>query len=258
MRIIRLPGIHHDVNATLICGDAGNYLIDVGTSWYQLLIQERIRGKIGDDGKLDGVILTCRRYNHSGGAAFLHEEFSAPVYAHPNAAQALATGDFFTTWANRYDSDMPPIETEELVDGQLFAIDDASIEIVETPGHCNDAIAVWQAEKSVLIAGPTIPRAQSPARWDMPTGCAPDILDSIETLLELEAETLIPAHGEAIRSKSAIEDILNRHHTFFAEVIEDDGNMPHLWPRPAPTCNYLTPRPTWPEPPANSKQQNND
>ena len=83
MRIIRLPGIHHDVNATLICGDAGNYLIDVGTSWYQLLIQERIRGKIGDDGKLDGVILTCRRYNHSGGAAFLHEEFSAPVYAHP-------------------------------------------------------------------------------------------------------------------------------------------------------------------------------
>ena len=71
MRIIRLPGIHHDVNATLICGEQGNYIVDVGTSWYQLLLQERLMGKIGDEGNLEGIILTCRRYNQSGAAAYL-------------------------------------------------------------------------------------------------------------------------------------------------------------------------------------------
>ena len=245
MRIIRLPGIHHDVNATLICGEQGNYIVDVGTSWYQLLLQERLMGKIGDEGNLEGIILTCRRYNHSGAAAYLKEEFATRVYAHPNAAQALSTGDFFTTWANRYDSDMPAVETEPIIEGQRFEVGDGAIEIIELPGHCNDSIGVWQAERGVFIAGPTFPKMDCPARWDQPTGCLPDLLGSIERIIQLQPDTLIPAHGDSIRGGEAIAEMLERHHTFFTERVKSEGEFPTKWPRPSQTCNYLTPRPAW-------------
>ena len=37
MRIVRLPGIHHDANAVLLMGAKEAILIDAGTAWYQLL-----------------------------------------------------------------------------------------------------------------------------------------------------------------------------------------------------------------------------
>ena len=245
MRITRLPGIHYDVNASLICGDESNIMVDVGTSWYQLLLLERLYGKLGDDVKLDGIILTCRRYNHTGGAAFLKKELGTTVYAHPNASQALSTGDFFTTWANRFDSDMPPVDTEPIIDAQKFQIGDGEIEIVEFPGHSNDSIGVWQAERGVLISGPTIPRIDSPARWDQPTGCLTDLRDSVARILDLEADMLIPAHGETIKGAKLIADVLQVHLNFLEEIVEGKGVMPKSWPRPSQTCNYLSPRPAW-------------
>lgn len=246
MRILRLPGVHHDVNATLVVGKEGTVLVDVGTSWYQLLIQERIEGKLNNGEQLNAVLLTCRRYNHSGGAAFIGEAFDVPIHIHPNGSQALATGDFFTTWASRFDSDMPPTITEEVVDGHRWDLGDGTLAVIETAGHCNDAVAGWVVEKEVLIAGPTLPKVDSPARWDQPTGCLPDLLDSVERLLDLDAKLLVPAHGEAVKGRSAIETVLEKHRSFFAETIDENGIIPKRWPKPALTCNYLTPRPSWP------------
>ena len=42
MRIVRLPGIHHDSNVILAIGTLGNIMIDSGTSWYQSLQLERV------------------------------------------------------------------------------------------------------------------------------------------------------------------------------------------------------------------------
>ena len=44
MRIVRLPGIHHDSNVVLVIGTVGSIIIDAGTSWYQALQLERIQG----------------------------------------------------------------------------------------------------------------------------------------------------------------------------------------------------------------------
>ena len=68
MRIVRLPGIHHDANAVLLMGSKQAILIDSGTAWYQLLQQERIVGQLGEDVTLREIILTSRRYPFSGGS----------------------------------------------------------------------------------------------------------------------------------------------------------------------------------------------
>ena len=44
MRVVRLPAIHHDANLVVIDGSVGNLLIDAGTSWYQGLQVERVKG----------------------------------------------------------------------------------------------------------------------------------------------------------------------------------------------------------------------
>ena len=104
---------------------------------------------------------------------------------------------------------------------------------------------MWQAERELLISGPTIPRADSPARWDQPTGCLPDLLDSVERIIDLDLELLIPAHGETIKGKDKISSILEQHQKFLSSAIDSEGTVPKSWPRPSQTCNYLTPRPAW-------------
>ena len=44
MRIVRLPGIHHDSNVIIAIGTLGQIIIDSGTSWYQSLQLERVIG----------------------------------------------------------------------------------------------------------------------------------------------------------------------------------------------------------------------
>ena len=115
MRIVRLPGIHHDANAVLLMDSEQAILIDSGTAWYQLLQQERIVGQLGEDLTLREIVLTSRRYPFSGGCASISERFeNVPIKAHASAISSLATGDFFTTWANRFDSDMPIVNAMEL------------------------------------------------------------------------------------------------------------------------------------------------
>ena len=94
MRIVRLPGIHHDANAVLLIGSKEAILIDSGTAWYQLLQQERIIGQCGEECKLREIVLTSRRYPFSGGSRAISERFGdVPISAHHSAISSLSTGD---------------------------------------------------------------------------------------------------------------------------------------------------------------------
>ena len=118
MRLVRLPGIHHDANAHLVIGKEESWLIDVGTSWYQLLQVERMKSKIEQKNTVNKIFLSSRRFPYSGGAKFISEQFGdCSILVGDAAIPALSRGDFFSTWANRFDSDMPPIDCEPIVNG---------------------------------------------------------------------------------------------------------------------------------------------
>ena len=153
MRIVRLPGIHHDSNIVLVIGTLGCIIIDAGTSWYQSLQVERIQGILADnDGEkpaVDRILLTSRRFPCSGGANFLSSEFKkCPAYSH-GGQSSLETGDFFTTWANRFDSDMPNTTTQSVSDGEVFVLGNGQICAMSLPGHSTDNMA-YISQKSRL------------------------------------------------------------------------------------------------------------
>ena len=247
MRIIRLPGIHHDANASLVVGKEEAILIDAGTSWYQMLQVERIKGHIEEGPPLSHILLSNRRFPFSGGAQAISEAFDeAEIHIGEDGVSALETGDFFSTWANRFDSDMPVTISNPLADGDVFAIDDRGIECSATPGHAPEAMCFHQEDLAVLFAGSLISRADTPIRWDLPGGCLPDLADSIAGVMELELELLVASRGPAIKGRSHIEDVLNNHLQFFDKVIIAEGQIPKSWAKPTPTSLFLTPREPWP------------
>ena len=251
MRIVRLPGIHHDSNVIVIVGTLGNIVIDSGTSWYQSLQLERIQGILQEDSTevaaVDRILLTSRRFPCSGGASFLSEQLNqCPVHVHKEGQSSLETGDFFTTWANRFDSDMPALAAEVVNDKEVFALGNGQVCAISLPGHCSDNMVYHIPEKNLVIAGLLIPRADRPTRWDMPTGCLPDIVNSLRTLRSLKPETIIPLQGPAIKGRKHVVDVISRHLDFFEACIDNDGAVPKSWLRPAQTALWLTPNPPWP------------
>jgi glyoxylase-like metal-dependent hydrolase (beta-lactamase superfamily II) len=246
MRITRLPAIHHDANIVVVKGSASNILIDVGTSWYQMLQVERVIGVLGDE-KLDRILLTSRLYPFAGGSKYVSQYFdNAPVHIHEEGQAALQTGDFFTTWANRYESDMPSIETSVVEDGEIFILGDCEVEAVLTNGISTDGMSYYISQENLLIAGGIMIRADRPCRWDLPGANLVTLRDNIKKILLMKLSAIVPMQGPAIKGKKHVAEVLKRHLDFYQSCIDDGGNPPSTWARPARSTLWLTPRTHWP------------
>ena len=151
-----------------------------------------------------------------------------------------------TTWASRFNSDMPVTEVIPLEESERFDLGGVTITAVHLPGHTSDSVGYWIAERGVLIAGDLLPKLGHPARWDLPTGCLPDLHTSVEAVLELNLESIVCGHGESLQGEVQVRTELERHRDFLTECMEEDGVRPAGWPRSHPTCNWLTPEPEWP------------
>jgi len=246
MRITRLPAIHHDSNIVLVKGSASNILIDVGTSWYQMLQVERIIGVLGDE-KLDRILLTSRLYPFAGGSKYVSQYFAnAPVHIHEEGQAALQTGDFFTTWANRYESDMPSIETSSVEDGEIFILGDCEVEAVLTNGISTDGMSYYISQENLLIAGGIVIRADRPCRWDLPGANLVILRDNLKKIMSMKLSAIVPMQGPAIKGKKHVAEVLKRHLEFYQSCIDDGGTPPSTWARPARSTLWLTPRTPWP------------
>ena len=246
MKVVRLPGIHHDGNVVLVLGSLGHVLINAGTSWYQALQVERITGQLSE-ASLDRILLTSRRFPVSGGAAHLAAAFgNIPVHIHTDGQAALETGDFFTTWANRYDSDMPRTTTEKLSEADVFPLGGGEVVPVHLPGHASEGMGFHIPHLSTLVVGALLPRADRPARWDLPGGSLMDIIASMKRMKRMNLSSIVPLQGPAIRGRAHVQEVLDQHLSFFETAVENEGKPPSSWDRPAPTAVWLTPRTPWP------------
>ena len=244
MEVIRLPGIHHDCSISIVAGTKHSVLIDSGTAWHQVNVEERIRAKIEHMPDLEVILLTHRHYDTAGGAKFLSEAFGIPVLVHPLASNSLLSNDQLTTWASRFDSDMPETETIALEDGWEMDLGGGSIKSIHTPGHSSCHSSFFIPELSIIFTGDMIPAHGFPGRTDLPTGNIIQMLSSIEKIIKLNPQVLVPSRGEAIRGEDVMR-VMNQHRDFFHSLIEEKGELPQEWPKPANTCMWWTPVPNW-------------
>ena len=195
MRLERLPGIHHDSACIVVSGTESTVIVDSGTSWYQTNLVERLLPHLEGRAPVEAILLSHRHFDSCAAAPHLAEHFGSKIRIHEDAVAPLAGGDLFTTWASRYDSDMPPIEAEGFSDGDQINLGDTTIEILHTPGHTMDACSFHIMEKSAIICGDLIPASGHPSRADFPTGNLMDLKSSLERLESLAPKLLVCGRG---------------------------------------------------------------
>ncbi len=245
MRMERLPGIHHDSACIVLSGTEASFIIDTGTTWYQTNLLERLKPHLNNRPKVEAILLTHRHYDTCGAAPHLSDFFDAEIHIHEDAVLPISGADMFTTWASRYDSDMPPIEAKGFSEGTQFDLGDATIEVLHTPGHTTDSCSFLVAKKSAVICGDLIPSSHHPSRADLPTGNLLEMKSSLERVRGFNPELLVCGRGDAIVGAELCSRVLERHIQSVELRIDAEGNLPSGWPKPAETCHWLTPEPAW-------------
>jgi glyoxylase-like metal-dependent hydrolase (beta-lactamase superfamily II) len=126
------------------------------------------------------VLLTHHHHDHVVGAEKLAERYGVPVLAHPLAADLL-------------DGKV----TETVDDGDVIESGDLRIEVMHTPGHCGDHLALFVDGTDCLTADVLFKGTVGGTRAPGATGFA-DLKNSImERLMKLPPETRIhPGHKE--------------------------------------------------------------
>ena len=158
MRVVRLPGIHHDASCVVLSGEEESVVVDPGTSWYQANLVERIEAKLQGHPPVTKILLTHRHFDTAGAAAHLADHWQATVHLQGEGVGALTGGDLFTTWASRFNSDMPPTEPVAMQDGDSFDLGGGVVEVIHTPGHTSDSCCFWLESEHILLAGDLIPK----------------------------------------------------------------------------------------------------
>ena len=138
-----------------------------------------------------GAIVTHWHEDHAGNVAMLAES-GLPVHMHPRgeaALRALAPIRLYRrfTWGSNRRLTVP-----------LRDFDMAPLEIIATPGHTEDHVAVWHPERHIVATGDLFIGVK--VRVAHPDESPSDIIASLRTVMALEPRLLLDAHRGVVRN----------------------------------------------------------
>ena len=153
-----------------------------GVAIYADLLENALKELVGAT-ELERIVLTHAHIDHLGGVRQVTERFGEmEVLKMP--------------WEGH---DAPAGEISAIGHGAVVHTEGATLRAVHTPGHAPDHLCYYLEEERALFTGDVVLGAGTTVIPD-DTGDLSDYMDSLRRLLELDLETIYPAHGPVIRN----------------------------------------------------------
>ncbi len=197
-----------DCHVYLIDGGEELALVDCGMAEGDSVdrIARNIEAEGLDLGRLRRLILTHYHMDHAGGAARFREQFGLDVLAPTGAVAALRTGDEravaldVAKRAGYYAADyrFEPVEVDrELTEGDHVRLGNLQLEVYDTPGHCDGHASYLLVGRSrrYLFAGDAVFHGGRIVLQNIHDCSIHRSATSVEKLVGLDFETLLPGHG---------------------------------------------------------------
>ena len=150
------------------------------------------------------IIATHAHEEHVGNLNWLSEQTGAPVYVSEMTARFLMPFKKLP-WVRATIIGQPPdLKEPYRLIGETVDTDSSQLEVIETPGHCDDHIVLYDPKQKLLLAGD----AFMGSYFATPN---PDVdsrkwLVSLERLMELDIEILVEGHGHIHTLRTDIPD----------------------------------------------------
>lgn len=192
-----IPGIGALANSYIIMSDGETALIDPGDSrQIMTFLKERSLSP-------KYILLTHGHFDHIAGIEDIIKTYpKAVVMVHPADADKLA--DPSTNASEIFGTKViVKVSPTPLKDGQVIKLGQASLEVIETPGHTSGSISFRLGNN--IFSGDTLMQG-SVGRTDFPDGNSDLLTNSLSYFKSLPEDiTLLPGHGNPTTIKKELQ-----------------------------------------------------
>ncbi|HOV51329.1 MAG TPA: MBL fold metallo-hydrolase [Methanothrix sp.] len=191
VEVHKVSGAAFDGNVYLIL-DERPILVDAGMMAGPTL--KNIKRYI-DPTKIEMIVLTHCHHDHSGAAPQLKDATGARLLLSEKEVGCI--GDDLASVAYLFGQEAPEYEVDEMLkEGMVLELGEWRLEVLETPGHSQGSVCLYERRERTLFSGDTVFPDGNIGRTDMYGGDTAQLVNSIERLTGLDVQTMYPGHME--------------------------------------------------------------
>lgn len=176
-------------------------IIDPGLGKHLNLLLQKMTQDGLNPGKFKLVVCTHGHPDHLEAAFALKKSGLKFAMSLEEERYILTAG---ASWYSAQGKKMPNLDLDFYLKDGALTLGKHDFEIIMSPGHSPGGISIYWPKHKILFTGDTV-FMKSVGRVDLPGGNAKLLKKSVDELVRLKVELLIPGHGPAVQGSANVK-----------------------------------------------------